>query len=856
MAATRLRRDSEMEQSDLVGGAADGLDGDSTDFFTLQCVVVSLRASAAVVKFNRAQCTLLLRRLNIIYEMMSRLPNKRPTPQLLSTFRAAEYTVRRMSCGRWRQLLQQLFTCNQIFECLRSRIRSVWSLHSTASWESEDRGALRLDEESNVKLMLQHQAALVPSEFWSFRAASQPAPAQGEPQAKLVVSRSRRRDDGDPNAVDGTSPQDTPSAFDDPRRQSDADERATPPPQLEEPSSVDSDGADKQLESELLHFFRRRFASRWKLSVDELVCEIPGAWLDLPDEAGNVKCPADVYAEDNRYATEVIFSQPDPSLMAQFAPLSGSMTLPALRAAEKTAIPDGSSSAPGNILRDHDHLPPAPECTMTIATEDCESGTGFPSRSTLQANPLECHEMQTMEQGADEDVVVDDEPLFPSSLSPVVTTATQEHLQQQRPTASSDYLPDAKRAVDNSDKPQLAVRFSVHFERLVFRGQQVVVKRLRETSLITAATMEAFVMDVACRTRWSHPNLVTVHGGFCEEFRSSSDGSLVESSDPTGAPIVSLGLVMTDLCTPPERFEVLQRMLFFTGRRFTVHEAIHITLQIADAVQYMLFDHEEVPPCVKDKWLCISPSNIFVLDRAAATQMTDLGQEGGDELPPGRNREEATQQQREGDCVSIAPMDLRKHEEDVGLFDSVSCSNRYAVKFAPPVYLEAGPQMRWAPHPHAASAEVYALTQLFLTLLTNQQPYGSVICQVQLQALFSRLCASDTADERTRGIVIPNTLHAAVQQLCRLGLALRSGPPQQAATTARGALGAAAVASRTPAKGMRLQDFRERLHALDIIARTLPALPSSAVHSTSFVVEPAVDDYGWVLQHAFDHHAA
>lgn len=630
-------------------------DDDPCDFATLESVMRVLERTVPQVRINPAQCRVLFRRLQIIFDTLVRMPKRDPTPQLLSTFRSAEYTVGRMHAAEeWKVLLKQSFTCAPLFECLRKRIRAVWQLHSTVNWEKEDKAALQRDEVFNVALIIQNAKELA-------------APSLLD---ELDMQSSRR-------------PQDDSSAFGgSPSR---APDTATLQLCEETPEQV----------SAVLHFYRRRFASSWKVAPAELVAAC--------------------------------------------------------------AVDDSCSASP-SLLERFERGPPKHNHEETTVTASFASTT-FSVTDTVGGNV----------------------PLPQGLSSASFSVGRSSHSFVEMPQLSDVEL---RTTTKSGGTPPLARRFAVRRECLEFRGHRVVVKRLKDAALITPGTLESFVIDVSCRVRWSHPNLVPCHGGFCEEFEEGSDG----------VPFLSLGMLMTDMTHL--HYVPLQTLLYEHGRRYSVLDAISISLHVSDALQFALFDEEEVGPEVLAAWKCVSPSNIFIAEH------------------PRLNSASATVRSRLG------------------------------VSYAPPLHIENGPVSRWTPHPLAVCPEVYALTQLFLALLTNQQPYSDVTCQVQLAGVFRQLSAqvpstvTTPANPDGLGIRVPRTLPAPVQQFCRLGLALA---------------GSAAVPGVPPINS--LHRFRSGLHALRHVAKTLPPLPSGDAAVTSFVVEAPVDDYGWMEQRLFDEHA-
>jgi hypothetical protein len=322
-----------------------------------------------------------------------------------------------------------------------------------------------------------------------------------------------------------------------------------------------------------------------------------------------------------------------------------------------------------------------------------------------------------------------------------------------------------------------------------FCGQRVVVKELRQEDLLTTGTLECFVVDVSLRVAWCHPHLVPVHGAYCERF------------DDADIPRLCLGMVMRDMQSPPMCFKSLQHVLFFEGRRFSVADAIDVVLQVADVVQYMLFDADEYPSALRRAWTTISPSNIFIRVTTGAA----VSEEGSA-------------------CDGSA---LRLNENVIAMY----CA---------PLYIEHGPVNRWEPHTHAASRECYALAQLLIALLTNAQPFGSISCQVQLSAVRNPPAVDAVRCNVPHGMYIPKSLPQDFQRF--LGDAMM--------------LNDAAVSRVTgqSTSRMSMQYFRHRLTEFRAAAARPNALSEDVPERAQ--LEPPVDDYGLIERQPFDHHEA
>lgn len=174
-----------------------------------------------------------------------------------------------------------------------------------------------------------------------------------------------------------------------------------------------------------------------------------------------------------------------------------------------------------------------------------------------------------------------------------------------------------------------------------------------------------FALDVGCRSTWCHPHIVTCLGGYTERFVDDAESSRASAvrvevgekaaeelpasaamanfpwqrpvSAITGKPIMALGYVLElqsarllssaadsaqvsyvtlhDLLfTPSSSPASSSESLPVLGRHhFTLHEALDICAQIADALQYIESDSHEVSEAVRTAWLAVDPSNIFVV---------------------------------------------------------------------------------------------------------------------------------------------------------------------------------------------------------------------------------------------------
>ncbi|RNF26226.1 transferase [Trypanosoma conorhini] len=366
-----------------------------------------------------------------------------------------------------------------------------------------------------------------------------------------------------------------------------------------------------------------------------------------------------------------------------------------------------------------------------------------------------------------------------------------------------------------------------------YRGKAVVLHELEEVGgqRISPENVMIFVQDMATRVTWSHPNLVPFIGAFTEKM-SPHDGDV---SSASATPTPALGIIMEDVTAPTAQAAVdgnphgtgavvyrsLHEILFVQRRRFTIREAVGVTLQVADALHYILMDEMQVPFELAAAWLAVSPSNTFFRPISRAGEAREV------QLP------------------------------DFGDF---------AVMYAPPVYVEGGPFSRWLPHPHAASPVSYVLTQLFLALVRNEPPYRLLERQADLAACVfnaaedardnTAAAADDAADglpfvkvSVPVGSVIPAGLPAEMRGLCQRGLLLRH------------------PCESSKANALSLVEFRSSMYALyegapDTPCELAAALPEQqtgggtvhepaspqgaesccSVEMTS--VRPALDDYG------------
>ncbi|CAD2217251.1 hypothetical protein, conserved [Angomonas deanei] len=231
------------------------------------------------------------------------------------------------------------------------------------------------------------------------------------------------------------------------------------------------------------------------------------------------------------------------------------------------------------------------------------------------------------------------------------------------------------------------------------------------------------------------------------------------------------------LLTPSTHYQPLDRLLFSQGKKFTLVESIDITLQTADALQYMLLDKQKVPPEVSQMWMTISPSNVYVAcvpafadmdDGAGALEKGDIYSQlrtAGNSVVVFNDNDDDDLQRSGHQGSSVAsflvptttialapdgapfadnttgetnPLDSSpfgtpgKSQEDKGArsmvhqlhYIPIITRGTYAIKYNPPLFTNrpSAGIAPWRPHPCATSPPCYALGSLLLTLLTARPP--------------------------------------------------------------------------------------------------------------------------------------
>ncbi|ESL08851.1 hypothetical protein TRSC58_03440 [Trypanosoma rangeli SC58] len=432
-----------------------------------------------------------------------------------------------------------------------------------------------------------------------------------------------------------------------------------------------------------------------------------------------------------------------------------------------------------------------------------------------------------------------------------------------------------------------------------YKDTAVLLHELEEVDgkRISAEIVMTFVQDMVTRATWLHPNIVPFIGAFTEKITTHDADVPWTSATPTTA----LGIIMEDVtewtvqaavddsphgsaasyvvrplgsCTGAvAMYHSLHEIMFVHRRRFTLREAVGITLQVADALHYILMDEMQVPFEVAAAWVVVSPSNIFLcpIFRADEAGMVTTGS-ARQWFSPVWEREDAVYD--EGMWLTrnptLFPASREAQEGREAEFVRVPVLGDFAVMYTPPVYVEGGPFSRWRPHPHAASPVSYSLTQLFLALVSNEPPYRLLRRQADLAARIFNAAedANDTnaltaVDDSAAdglpfvkvsipiGSVIPAGLPADMRALCQRGLLLHSSH------------------ENSKSKGLTLVEFcgsmyalyesapdvpcdltavsPERQHPYDRITEPDSRLPHgsegcSPVEMTS--VTPLLDDYG------------
>ncbi|KAK7200347.1 hypothetical protein NESM_000088500 [Novymonas esmeraldas] len=220
-------------------------------------------------------------------------------------------------------------------------------------------------------------------------------------------------------------------------------------------------------------------------------------------------------------------------------------------------------------------------------------------------------------------------------------------------------LPPATPGSDDDGDDDIRFRVQPRVHRL--SGVAVVLKTLdcapavratgEAAAALEAAAMEhaaEFLLDVGCRATWCHPHLVPCLGGYTERFAADSEDTAAvaaaelllpwQRAGPTntGTPVMTLGYVMelqtvlpaasnASSATGPPPCITVHDLLYRTAaapprspavqrrHRFTLHEALTICDQVADALQYVMDDSHDVSAAVQTAWFTVDPANIFIV---------------------------------------------------------------------------------------------------------------------------------------------------------------------------------------------------------------------------------------------------
>nr|CCC89611.1 unnamed protein product [Trypanosoma congolense IL3000] len=436
------------------------------------------------------------------------------------------------------------------------------------------------------------------------------------------------------------------------------------------------------------------------------------------------------------------------------------------------------------------------------------------------------------------------------------------------------------------------IMFHLHYG-YHYDGEPVLLYQLQETTdgLISPVTVTSFVQDMVARARWCHPNVVPFVGAFTErvlpacgaspehhpnwdddsrlsfesggspntnsfEMSPGTDSIVEDTADavPTGTPVLDLGYVIADIrCMTAEllgesenrltaycirevknndsvqKFRPLYDVLFVEQRDFTLWEAITITLQVADCLQYMLME-ENVPPEVLKAWMTVSPSHIYVCPIKAVDDVTDECRResfgAGGMWPTDDDGYDEAEEDYDHDTAAppfcTGSVQRRRYVE---LF----VPGDWAVLYNPPAFVEGGPYSRWAPHPHAGCPETYAMAQLLIALVSKEPPYRLFTQQEDLaRRVFDvdDLVHEEDPSLSVRvsipvGSVIPQGLTPELKKLCSRAMTLHN--PQ-----VQGDLW----------NGLPLADFRSALW--EVYVKGFSSLGSSTLNSTSWAGETTV----------------
>lgn len=350
-----------------------------------------------------------------------------------------------------------------------------------------------------------------------------------------------------------------------------------------------------------------------------------------------------------------------------------------------------------------------------------------------------------------------------------------------------------------------------------------------EAHPLTSRTLECSIIDLSARFSWCHPNVVMFHGGFTEHFAED------------GTPSLTLGVVADEAGSVP--FESLHNCLYRDGARFSLANIIEIILQVADALEYILFDVTDVPPEVNEAWYTLAPSNVFVTDLLFASNhevpdssATATGPSNAQAVPS------APTKRSEKQCVDL----MRRCFANEYAFDPTTPRNslhsRFHVRVFPGVYVEHGMVSRWAVPSDAALPCAFALSNLFVAMLTGVHPHRKARTQKQIgiatghrtqEYYLPEGCTSATqrAASAKNGFALPRHVPVQLQTFLQRSFARRSNS----------SLPPSAVATSVPFS--TLQEYRLELLALVPLAAVLPEVLDN---TPRIPVERDLPDYGFL----------
>lgn len=121
---------------------------------------IAIRELRDKLILNKHQGRLLAMRLGVALSTLLRMPDARPTAQMVSVVHASHHLLHMLSRDdtAWHFALLH-FTGKNVFAGMRERLAKVWSLHPTASWAAEDNAAAATDEAALMSAIQQRVAA-------------------------------------------------------------------------------------------------------------------------------------------------------------------------------------------------------------------------------------------------------------------------------------------------------------------------------------------------------------------------------------------------------------------------------------------------------------------------------------------------------------------------------------------------------------------------------------------------------------------------------------------------------------------------------------------------------------------------